>query len=233
MQHEGTRFYRVKAVAERYDVSVHTIYRAIRSGQLDAYKIGGAIRIPEQALQTFDAACADAGYDAFVVGDESPEAADHAELHDLAGGGGAMNTTASATVNGVATPFIPATRPLSLSTPVVASVNVTIPLDRDDLAALLFFYCEGDPEFLHQADDADHVRRVIADTAVNIGMCQVDTTLYEIAGLAADDARQELVKFCRRLIAELFPDVPQQTRRPDSRASVTAPTATSRELVTA
>lgn len=79
MQHEGTRFFRVKAVAERYDVSVHTIYRAIKAGTLDAYKIGGAIRIPEQALTVFDEACAEAGYAAFVVGDESPEAADHAE----------------------------------------------------------------------------------------------------------------------------------------------------------
>lgn len=79
MQNEGTRFYRVKAVAERYDVSVHTIYRAIKAGQLDAYKIGGAIRVPEQSLRVFDDACAEAGFQAFVLGDEQPEATDRAE----------------------------------------------------------------------------------------------------------------------------------------------------------
>lgn len=60
MQDEVTRMYRVKAVAERYDVSVSTIYRAIESGQLDAYRIGtgkGAIRIPESALSVFEEAC--------------------------------------------------------------------------------------------------------------------------------------------------------------------------------
>ncbi|NKE59400.1 helix-turn-helix domain-containing protein [Lentzea sp. PSKA42] len=79
MQNEGTRFFRVKAVAKRYDVSVHTIYRAIKSGALDAYKIGGAIRVPEQALRVFDEACAEAGYQAFVLGDEQPETTDHDE----------------------------------------------------------------------------------------------------------------------------------------------------------
>ncbi|GHH56978.1 helix-turn-helix domain-containing protein [Lentzea cavernae] len=79
MQHDGTRFFRVKAVAERYDVSVHTIYRAIKSGQLDAYKIGGAIRVPEHSLIAFDEACSEAGFQAFVVGDESPEAADRTD----------------------------------------------------------------------------------------------------------------------------------------------------------
>lgn len=79
MQHEGTRFYRVKAVAERYDVSVHTIYRAIKAGTLDAYKIGGAIRIPERALGLFDEECAEAGFQAFVLGDESPEVVDKAD----------------------------------------------------------------------------------------------------------------------------------------------------------
>jgi len=60
MHGERTRMFRVRAVAEMYDVSVSTIYRAIESGQLDALRIGtgkGAIRIPESALSAFEQAC--------------------------------------------------------------------------------------------------------------------------------------------------------------------------------
>jgi excisionase family DNA binding protein len=63
MQTQGTRMYRVRAVAEMYDVSVSTIYRAIESGQLTALKIGagkGALRIPEYALAAFEETCAHA-----------------------------------------------------------------------------------------------------------------------------------------------------------------------------
>jgi len=55
------QFYRVRAVAEMYDVSVSTIYRAIANGDLDAKRIGtgkGAIRIPEYAIQAFNETCA-------------------------------------------------------------------------------------------------------------------------------------------------------------------------------
>jgi excisionase family DNA binding protein len=79
MQHEGTQLYRVKAVADMFDVSVHTIYRAIKSGALDAYKIGSSLRIPAQAIQVFREDCAEAAYTAFVLGDESPAATDQAE----------------------------------------------------------------------------------------------------------------------------------------------------------
>ncbi|WP_245607392.1 helix-turn-helix domain-containing protein [Pseudonocardia spinosispora] len=61
MQSQVTRMYRVKAVAEMFDVSVATIYRAIESGQLTALRIGGskgAVRIPEYALKPFEDACA-------------------------------------------------------------------------------------------------------------------------------------------------------------------------------
>lgn len=61
MQVEGTpRYYRVKAIAEMYDVSPSTIYRAIEAGHLDALRIGtgkGAIRIPEYALGAFVESC--------------------------------------------------------------------------------------------------------------------------------------------------------------------------------
>lgn len=63
MQVDRTRVYRVKAVADMLDVSPATIYRAIESGQLDAYKIGtgkGTLRIPGHALSTYLEECAQA-----------------------------------------------------------------------------------------------------------------------------------------------------------------------------
>lgn len=71
MHNEATRMFRVSAVAEMYDVSPNTIYRAIRAKQLEAFRIGtgkGAIRIPEQALHVFLKACAiDAADDAEIL----------------------------------------------------------------------------------------------------------------------------------------------------------------------
>jgi excisionase family DNA binding protein len=79
MQANDTRMYRVKAVAEMFDVSVSTIYRAIESGQLDALKIGtgkGSLRVPGCAVEAFREACAEAAYRSYVVGGESAESAD-------------------------------------------------------------------------------------------------------------------------------------------------------------
>ncbi|MGH8572481.1 MAG: helix-turn-helix domain-containing protein [Gammaproteobacteria bacterium] len=61
MQIEGTRPYRVKEVAEHFDVSVATIYRAIASGQLAALKLGtgrGTFRVSGAAVLAFGEACA-------------------------------------------------------------------------------------------------------------------------------------------------------------------------------
>jgi len=82
MQVNGTRMLRVKAVAEMFDVSPQTIYRAIESGKLDALKLGSgrAVRIPEYALRAFINDCGEAAYRSFVVGDESAAAADRVEL---------------------------------------------------------------------------------------------------------------------------------------------------------
>ncbi len=76
MQVEGTRYLRVEAVAEMYDVSKQTIYRAIRSGRLDSVRVGGSVRVPSDALRVFTAACGEAAYRAYVVGDGSPETDD-------------------------------------------------------------------------------------------------------------------------------------------------------------
>ena len=60
MQVERTRMYRVKHVAEHFEVSVATIYRAIESGQLQALKLGtgrGAVRVPGTAVLAFAEAC--------------------------------------------------------------------------------------------------------------------------------------------------------------------------------
>lgn len=60
MQGEGSRLYRVRAVAELLDVSAATVYRAIESGQLRALRIGvgrGAVRVPESAVAEYLQAC--------------------------------------------------------------------------------------------------------------------------------------------------------------------------------
>jgi excisionase family DNA binding protein len=57
MQVEGTRLYRVRDVAEHFDVSVATIYRAIESGQLAALKLGtgtGTFRVSGAAVLTYE-----------------------------------------------------------------------------------------------------------------------------------------------------------------------------------
>jgi transposase len=66
--------YRVKAVAEMFDVSVSTIYR-VEAGKLEALKIGagterGSVRIPEYALRIFVEACAEAAYRTAALGDQ-------------------------------------------------------------------------------------------------------------------------------------------------------------------
>jgi excisionase family DNA binding protein len=67
MQFERNRMYRVKAVAEALDVSVATIYRAIETGKLNAFKIGtgkGALRVPGHAIPVYLDECANAAFDA-------------------------------------------------------------------------------------------------------------------------------------------------------------------------
>lgn len=63
MQVESTRLYRVKAVADMLDVSPSTIYRAIESGALRAYKVGtgkGALRVLGSAIHAYLQECASA-----------------------------------------------------------------------------------------------------------------------------------------------------------------------------
>lgn len=60
MDFEPDRMYRVKAVADALDVSPATVYRAIESGRLAAYRIGtgtGAVRIPGHAVPAYLATC--------------------------------------------------------------------------------------------------------------------------------------------------------------------------------
>lgn len=66
MQVEGARMYRVREVAEHFDVSVTTIYRAIESGQLDALKLGtgkGTLRVTGAAVVAYAHACTQAAND--------------------------------------------------------------------------------------------------------------------------------------------------------------------------
>jgi excisionase family DNA binding protein len=71
MQVESTRMYRVREVAEHFDVSVTTIYRAIESGQLDALKLGtgkGTLRVTGAAVAAYEQACTQAANDSLVTG---------------------------------------------------------------------------------------------------------------------------------------------------------------------
>jgi excisionase family DNA binding protein len=79
MQVEGTRLYRVRDVAEHFDVSVATIYRAIESGQLTALKLGtgtGTFRVTGAAVAAYAEACVRAAYESWFPGGGS---ADHAD----------------------------------------------------------------------------------------------------------------------------------------------------------
>jgi len=64
MQVEDTRNYRVAEVAEHFNVSVSTIYRAIESGQLDALRLGTAVRVPGWAVLAYTEVCGEAAYQA-------------------------------------------------------------------------------------------------------------------------------------------------------------------------
>lgn len=87
MQFEDNRVYRVKAVADALDVSASTIYRAIESGALDAYKIGtgkGTLRIPGGSVNVYLGECSEAAYQAYVVGGQSPASDDTDTVGEVA-----------------------------------------------------------------------------------------------------------------------------------------------------
>ncbi len=46
-------YFTVEEVAERLKVSHMTVYRWIKAGKLDAYKIGGEFRITERDIERF------------------------------------------------------------------------------------------------------------------------------------------------------------------------------------
>jgi excisionase family DNA binding protein len=62
------KLYRVGVVAQMYEVSPATIYRAIKAGALEALKIGRSVRIPERALARFEIGCAEAARDIDIGG---------------------------------------------------------------------------------------------------------------------------------------------------------------------
>ena len=47
----GSTLYKVKAVSDHFQVTTRTVYQWIRDGQLDAIRISGRLRVPEQALE--------------------------------------------------------------------------------------------------------------------------------------------------------------------------------------
>jgi excisionase family DNA binding protein len=79
MQVERTRLYRVRDVAEHFDVSVATIYRAIESGQLPALKLGtgtGTFRVTGAAVLAYAEACVRAAFESWFPGGASADRAD-------------------------------------------------------------------------------------------------------------------------------------------------------------
>ena len=47
----GPKYRRIEFVAERLDLSVRSVQRLIASGQLPAFKIGGAVRVSDADLE--------------------------------------------------------------------------------------------------------------------------------------------------------------------------------------
>jgi excisionase family DNA binding protein len=94
MQVEGTRLYRVRDVAEHFDVSVATIYRAIESGQLKALKLGtgtGTFRVSGAAVLAYAESCLRAAYRSWFpadVSDDPPTGDLSADQRTLVAGGG-------------------------------------------------------------------------------------------------------------------------------------------------
>lgn len=89
MQVERTRLYRVRDVAEHFDVSVATIYRAIESGHLKALKLGtgtGTFRVTGDAIRAYAEACMRAAYRSWFPS-EVPAGSTGDRNADLAGVG--------------------------------------------------------------------------------------------------------------------------------------------------
>ncbi len=80
MQVDGTRVFRVKELAEMLRVSDCTIYRAIKAGELDAYKLGtgrsAVLRISADSLAIWLDGCGQDAYEAYIEGDADPAAED-------------------------------------------------------------------------------------------------------------------------------------------------------------
>ena len=49
-----SKLYKVRDLQERYDVSARAVYRWIANYKLDAIKISGRLRIPEESLTRFE-----------------------------------------------------------------------------------------------------------------------------------------------------------------------------------
>jgi excisionase family DNA binding protein len=99
MQVERTRLYRVRDVAEHFDVSVATIYRAIESGQLTALKLGtgtGTFRVTGAAVLAYAEACVRAAFESWFPDGDSAGHTGHAD-EQVASHGMAVLTADGAT----------------------------------------------------------------------------------------------------------------------------------------
>lgn len=119
------------------------------------------------------------------------------------------------------------------STPAPAAVTLTasVELTTNDLVAALFRW-EGASQA--ELDHDDDVRLLIAEAVLNGGLAALADTRVEMALCQTGTDRWDWLQFCRLRVAQLYPDVPEQTRRPIRRRADAAVAAeTNRELVTA
>jgi hypothetical protein len=100
--------------------------------------------------------------------------------------------------------FMPSTRnsrPDYQASATVATVAVSVPMGRDELVAALFYWDYVEAEDLA---DADHVRLLVTEAVVNVGMGRIAELVGEITtGDLGDDGRAWLAD-CRRTIDTHF-----------------------------
>ncbi|QQQ76654.1 hypothetical protein IOD16_37730 [Saccharothrix sp. 6-C] len=117
----------------------------------------------------------------------------------------AVSTSPAASVNGVPVAgFLTSTRsnhPDHPAPATAATITVSVPMGRDELVAALFYWDYVDAEDLA---DADHVRLLVTESAVNVGMGRIAELVGEIAtGDLGEDGRAWLAD-CRATIDTHF-----------------------------
>ncbi|MEV8438996.1 hypothetical protein AB0425_16605 [Actinosynnema sp. NPDC051121] len=116
---------------------------------------------------------------------------------------------ASASINGVPVDeFLPATRnsrPDYQPPATVVTVAASVPMSRDELVAALYYWEGTDSEELA---DGDHVRLLVAEAVVNVGLSKLADLVADIATSELDDDARAWLATCRRAVDAHFPAGP-------------------------